>query len=1334
VAQAQSQTSSPPIPEFSPLLPITGGQWQDETGRARLKLKHRLDRLYRHLEQRLAYEPDLLNHDAPDQPVKAAQFGAAQIFSGAGQEEWAVHYDTPASSAEYARAMAVDAAGNVYLTGYSRSAGQSHYTTVKYNAAGIRQWAAKYNGPDYLVDIAVDGAGNVYVAGSSVNGAFFGYLTIKYNPAGKQEWIATYNGLGDGNDYAVDLAIDNAGNVYVLGVIWNVNHYDYATIKYNAAGQQQWVAHYNGPGYLVDDMPSALAVDDAGNVYVTGASFPGADYATVKYNAAGIQEWVAIVGPGTSENFPFALAVDDAGNVYVTGERESNCSTVKYNSAGAMQWIANSQGPGNHIRTPSALVVDDAGKVYVTGNGYSPSSNAGYATAKYDSTGTQEWVAIYNWPGNGHDGSYALAVNRTGKVYVAGSSSIVKYGSNGAQEWVAPGSRIAVGLDGAGNVYAAGVRYSSETSYDYDLVKYDEHDIEQWAARHDESGHAHDYAADIAIDGAGNIYVTGNTGTIKYNSAGTRQWVAKGPGKAIVVDGANNVYVTGSHLHAGKGLDCFTYKYNAAGTPKWAKRYSGPGSHDDKVVALAADNMGNVYITGSTSGAGADLDYFTIKYNSAGNQEWVATYNGPANKRDYPVGLAVDGAGNVYVTGTSNGGSTSFDYATVKYNAAGQTQWVARYNDGSDYAAALAVDGAGNVYVTGSNDHDYVTVKYNSAGTQEWVTTYNGPANGRDYAVALAVDGAGNVYVTGHSSSYRIYSDYATVKYNSAGVQKLVMRYSWAADKNNYPVAIALDSNGSIYVTGRSWNSSTTKDVCSTVKYNCAGTQNWAKNYNAPGNHQDNPVALAVDNAGNVYVAGYSYRPNSGKDYVTIKYASVPAAGWRTQHIVDHDDVIRGVDQGDAGPRHNHGLALSPDEQYLYLSYTHPATQRLVRKIKLSETDPANNHAAVVAQLDLGSGAPAKALATDDKGRVYLARPQKIWIYKSDLSAALHSIDGFTSCEGVAVTRENGKLVVYATDNTTRLLKRFELTEGADETITASTKAGLDGDGEVLIRDTINNLNAVSPRGLDVQSNGVIWVADVNAHRVFRFNPNGSSIASVGGNRAMDVAIDEARGEVYVSQYTLRKIKVFDLNGTFRRFMIPAVTNIDLDGETGSGALSSIDVASCQRVFVANEKGRSILTPLSEDSPFSNAGDNNDVKAADTDPVLVVTGDVVAKESEVEESEVGESEVAKSELVTSYQLAQNYPNPFSPPERGFAGNPSTTMRFALPEAAEVSLKIYDIAGQLVQTLVDGVVEAGRHQVVWDGTNQHGVPVASGVYFYQLRAGEFKQVRKMSLLR
>jgi len=1179
------------------------------------------------------------------------------------------------------------------------------------------------------------------------------------------------------------LGIDAAGNVYVTGYSWKDTSSDFATIKYNSTGTQEWVATYNGPGNW-NDYAVALATDGAGNVYVTGyctQKFGYAihsDYATVKYNSAGTQEWVAAYnGPKNGDDKPVALAVDGTGNVYVTGTNSGNrgdYATIKYNAPGIQQWVATYNGPDNGHDRAAALAVDGAGNIYVTGTTNWNGQKGNYATVKYNAAGTQQWIKVYNGPGNLNDDAVSIALDRAGDVYVTGS-----------------------------------IHASSMVS-DYMTVKYNGLGVQQWAIRHDEPGHADDIVTDMVVDSSGNTYVTGYSEsdylTVRYNAAGVQQWVARYNGSnngydaavALGIDAAGNVYVTGSSSN-GTSYDYVTIKYNAAGTQKWVATYDGPENRDDYAVALAVDRAGNIYVTG-TSG--------TVKYNSAGVQQWVATYNGPPNY-DYPVALAIDPAsGDVYVTGIKWDG-TSAAFATVKYNSAGAQKWMAIYNGplNNDYPAALAIDPAsGDVYVTGSSlvyydeeeddeYYSYAIIKYNSAGTEEWMVTYNG--SGNDEPVALGIDAAGNIYVTGTSG---INYDCATVKYNPTGVREWVATYN-KPGRGYFPRALVVDEVGNVYVTGSSGGD------YSTVKYNSAGTEEWRVFYNGPTNRHDDAVALAMDGNRNVYVAGSSVGSGTGYDFAAIKYIQIPIAnagpdkeicaggsvslggsptgtggsggpytfkwtpttglndptaanpvaspattttytvtvtetatgraatdevtitvrmaGWSVAYIVDADDVIFGLNQ-DAAPRDNRGLALSPDEQYFYVSYNNPTNRRLVRKIKLSESDPANNHIAVVAQLDLRSGAPANALATDDKGRVYLARPHYIWIYNSNLNFVLHTIDGFTNCEGVAVTRESSKLVVYATDRTTRLLKRFELAEGTDEAITLSTKTGLDGDGEVLIKDTINNIAAKSPRGVDVQNNGVIWVADVNAHRVFRFNPDGSSMASVGANRAMDVAIDETRGEVYVSQYTLRKIKVFDLNGAFRRFIIPPAADlkVDLDGAAGNGALSGLDVASCKRVFVANERGRSTLVGNPADSPFSNVGDNNDLKAADTDPVLVITGNVVSKESEGEESEE-EVAVAEAAAVTSYELAQNYPNPF---------NPSTVINFALPEAAKVSLKIYDVAGQLVQTLVEGVVEAGRHQVVWDGTNQHGVLVASGVYFYQLRAGEFKQVRKMSLVR
>jgi WD40 repeat protein len=105
----------------------------------------------------------------------------------------------------------------------------------------------------------------------------------------------------------------------------------------------------------------------------------------------------------------------------------------------------------------------------------------------------------------------------------------------------------------------------------------------------------------------------------------------------------------------------------------------------------------------------------------------------------------------------------------------------------------------------------------------------------------------------------------------------------------------------------------------------------------------------------------------------------------------------------------------------------------------------------------------------------------------------------------------------------------------------------------------------------------------------------------------------------------------------------------------------------------------------------------------------------------------GSSEEISTETILpeGYTLEQNYPNPF---------NPETEIRFALPEAGQVTVKIFNATGQEVRTLVNGQYEAGVHSVSWNGRDNNGHAVASGVYLYQLQAGSFKQVRKMSLLR
>jgi Beta-propeller repeat len=119
---------------------------------------------------------------------------------------------------------------------------------------------------------------------------------------------------------------------------------------------------------------------------------------------------------------------------------------------------------------------------------------------------------------------------------------------------------------------------------------------------------------------------------------------------------------------------------------------------DDFAYAIAIDPSGNVYVTGE--GGPDTVDYATIKYNAAGVEQWVATYNGPGNAVDRGFAIDLDAAGNVYVTGESSGAGTETDFATIKYSSSGTEQWVIRYDgpgESFEEATALALDESGNI-------------------------------------------------------------------------------------------------------------------------------------------------------------------------------------------------------------------------------------------------------------------------------------------------------------------------------------------------------------------------------------------------------------------------------------------------------------------------------------------------------------------------------------------------------------------------------------------------------------------------------------------------------------
>ena len=177
--------------------------------------------------------------------------------------EWVAHYGGLSEGGDYATSIAVDDSCYVYVTGES----EADYATIKYTPSGDTAWVRRYNGPadgdDHATAIAVDDSGYVYVTGWSSSGVNTerDFVTIKYSETGVIVWLRHYNGPGDGTDEATTLAVDNDGNVLVTGPSVGASGYaDYATIKYAPDGTILWIQRYDGPLGLFD-APCDLAVE-----------------------------------------------------------------------------------------------------------------------------------------------------------------------------------------------------------------------------------------------------------------------------------------------------------------------------------------------------------------------------------------------------------------------------------------------------------------------------------------------------------------------------------------------------------------------------------------------------------------------------------------------------------------------------------------------------------------------------------------------------------------------------------------------------------------------------------------------------------------------------------------------------------------------------------------------------------------------------------------------------------------------------------------------------------------------------------------------------------------
>lgn len=396
--------------------------------------------------------------------------------------------------------------------------------------------------------------------------------------------------------------------------------------------------------------------------------------------------------PSNGSDIPVGIAVDDSGNVIVTGESEGNYTTIKYGSNGVLRWLKSYNGGG--FDDVNGISTDKLCNIYITGT-----SNNDIVTIKYKPNGDTSWIRKYGFFPSAGDQGNSIIVDDSSNVYVTGRSEgpgtsgdavLIKYNTDGDSIWIrrfdnsnhTDDSAIKVKLDIYGNVYLIGYSIINNNK-DFLTIKFDRNGNLQWYKLYNGTGNYDDIARDLAISLDRSVYVTGASwggtirndyATIKFDSLGNQTWVQRYNGTGneedisvgVIVDNTGKCVITGYSWSTSNGYDVVSIKYDTTGQIVWQKRYDN--SETEYAVKLLADRFDNYYVIGTFGVNNQDFNYYTIKYSSAGNILWSLSYNGPSNSQDASTDAVIDTSLNLYITGYSNGASNTQDFATVKYS------------------------------------------------------------------------------------------------------------------------------------------------------------------------------------------------------------------------------------------------------------------------------------------------------------------------------------------------------------------------------------------------------------------------------------------------------------------------------------------------------------------------------------------------------------------------------------------------------------------------------------------------------------------------------------------
>lgn len=388
----------------------------------------------------------------------------------------------------------------------------------------------------------------------------------------------------------------------------------------------------------------------------------------------------------------------------------------------------------------------------------------------------------------------------------------------------------------------------------------------------------------------------------------------------VATDEQGNAYVVGRSYDASVGFppppptqDALVARYAANGTLLWSQLIDRAGGDDIANDVYVDAASGDVIVTGyfsGTTGSGFVTDLWLARFDAGGNVLWSVYRDGSGASADFGRALLVDELGNIYVGGSSYGVTTSSDLALFKFDAGGNFVWETHV-DGTGHVAdgggLLAWHPSGDLIVVGQlsstgGSGDLGVARITRAGAVVWQDQRDGGTHGPDFGLSAACDAAGDVYVAGWST---IGADTAPTlaKWSAAGAPQ------WSIDVPE-PVAgagqfrkVLVDAAGRIVVAGQTAIAGHGLDMI-TAQFDASGAQLWQALYDAPSHGDDSARGMAVDGAGNVVVGGFSNGTGAPgvADALVIRYDSAGNVRWvHTGTDATHDDRVQDLVAGPGG-------------------------------------------------------------------------------------------------------------------------------------------------------------------------------------------------------------------------------------------------------------------------------------------------------------------------------------------------------------------------------------------------------------------------------------------------